>query len=683
MGEPNATTRAGTRIPPPSRVAIEAVQPELDHGRFPIKRIVGDLVTVEADVFVDGHDVVSCRLLHRRERDAEWTASTLTSLANDRWRGAFKVSEPGRHCYTVEGWVDYLSTWRRDMAVRIAAGQDVSVDILTGVALIGQAADRAPSDDAERLRAWARELRSAQTTELRSRLVKADDLAAIASRYPDSTIICRYERELTVVVDRERARFSTWYELFPRSCAPTPGRHGTLRDCAALVPEIAAMGFDVLYLPPIHPIGRTFRKGRNNSPTAAPDDVGSPWAIGAKEGGHTAIHPALGTLDDFRALVAEARAHGMEVALDLAYQCSPDHPYVTEHPEWFRHRPDGTIQYAENPPKKYQDIYPFDFECENWRALWEELRRIALFWTDQGVHIFRVDNPHTKTFAFWEWLIADMKSRYPDLIFLAEAFTRPRPMYRLAKLGFSQSYTYFTWRNTKPELTDYFEELVQTSVQEYFRPNLWPNTPDILHKYLQSGGRPAFLARAVLAATLGANYGIYGPAFELCEAEPREKGSEEYRNSEKYEIKHRDFGAPGSLRPVLTQLNRIRREHAALQSDRTLLFHETDNPRLICYSKTAEAGSNRIVTVVSLNPIFPESGWVTLDLNALGLAVDRPYEVRDLLDGACYVWRGPRNFVRLTPGRVPAHILRVHPIPTSSETTPSGNHPPAAEVDRR
>ncbi len=470
-------TRLRKKIPlanvaerPPWRVVIEHVRPEVDGGAFPVKRIVGDLVTVEATIFADGHDDLSCRLLYRREEDAGWTAVELTPLGNDQWRGEFRVPAIGRYRYTVEGWVDHFRTWRRELGVRIEAGQDVGVEVLIGARLIDEAAGRASGDDAKRLRMWARDLGSERDPVRRNTLALVEDLAELALRHPDRASALRYDRELAVVVDRERARFSTWYEVFPRSCAPEAGRHGTLRDCAAWLPDIAAMGFDVLYLPPIHPIGRTLRKGKNNASVADPDDVGSPWAIGAREGGHTAVHPDLGTLEDFLNLVAQARALDMDVALDLAYQCAPDHPYVIEHPEWFKKRPDGTIQYAENPPKKYQDIYPFDFECAEWRALWEELRRVILFWIEQGVRIFRVDNPHTKALPFWDWVIADVKGRYPDLILLAEAFTRPSPMYRLAKLGFSQSYTYFTWRNTKQELTDYFEELSRTGVREYFRP---------------------------------------------------------------------------------------------------------------------------------------------------------------------------------------------------------------------
>jgi len=419
------------------------------------------------------------------------------------------------------------------------------------------------------------------------------------------------------------------------------------------------MGFDVLYLPPIHPIGRNFRKGKNNALTTTPEDPGSPWAIGAAEGGHKAIHPQLGTLEDFRRFVTKAQEYGIELALDLAYQCTPDHPYVQAHPQWFRHRPDGSIQYAENPPKKYQDIYPIDFETEDWQALWEELKSIVQFWIDQGVRIFRVDNPHTKSFYFWEWMISDIRKSHPDVLFLSEAFTRPKVRYRLAKLGFSQSYTYFAWRNTKQELTQYLTELTQTEVREYFRPNFWPNTPDILTEYLQFGGRPAFVARLVLAATLGSNYGIYGPAFELCENRPREAGSEEYLDSEKYEIRHWDLDHPESLKEIIGRVNRIRRENPALQSNERLLFHEIDNDQLICYSKHSEDGANVMVVVVNLDPHHTHAGWMELDLGKLGLPADHPYQVHDLLSEARYLWHGSRNYIQLNPQSMPAHIFRI------------------------
>jgi starch synthase (maltosyl-transferring) len=486
-----------------------------------------------------------------------------------------------------------------------------------------------------------------------------EDVARIMAGLPDTGLVTMYDKELAVIVEREKARFSTWYEMFPRSCASEPGRHGTFKDCESRLPYVTTMGFDVLYLPPIHPIGRTHRKGKDNAPIADPDDPGSPWGIGSDEGGHKAVHPQLGTLEDFRRLVARAREHGIDIALDIAFQCSPDHPYVKDRPDWFRWRPDGTVQYAENPPKKYQDIYPLNFETPRWQELWEELKDVVMFWIDQGVRIFRVDNPHTKPFRFWEWLIGEVRGAHPDVIFLSEAFTRPKVMYHLAKLGFTQSYTYFAWRNTKSELTQYFTELTQTDVRECFRANLWPNTPDILTEYLQSGGRPAFAVRLVLAATLGASYGIYGPAFELCENRAAEPSSEEYLHSEKYGIRHWNIDRPDSLRELIARVNRIRGENRALQSDWSLRFHPVDNDQLICYSKQTEDLANVIIVVVNLSPHYTLSGWVELDLEPLGIDATEPYQVHDLLTDARYLWSGPRNYVELNPRTVPAHVFRV------------------------
>jgi starch synthase (maltosyl-transferring) len=641
------------------RVIIENVRPEIDGGRFPIKRVVGEAVTVEADVFADGHDQLGCSLLYRHESDPEWKREPMAPLGNDRWRATFQVGTLGRYFYNVEGWTDRFRTWRGDLIKRIEARQDVRLELLIGAGLIEAAAGRATGDDAERLAEWANLLRTDSGSEARETAALDADLSSLALRYPDRTLAARYDKDLVVTVDREKARFSAWYEMFPRSWSLEPGRHGTFQDCERWLPYIAAMGFDVLYLPPIHPIGRSYRKGKNNSVTAEPGDVGSPWAIGAEEGGHTAIHPELGTLDDFRRFAGKARESGLEIALDIAFQCAPDHPWAREHPDWFRKRPDGTIQYAENPPKKYQDIYPLDFESRDWPALWEELKGVMLFWIEQGVRIFRVDNPHTKAFRFWEWAIAGIKEKHPDVLFLAEAFTRPRVMYMLAKLGFSQSYTYFTWRNTKEELTGYFRELTESAAREFFRPNLWPNTPDILSEYLQVGGRPAFMVRLTLAATLGANYGIYGPAFELCENAPREPGSEEYLHSEKYELKHRDLNAAWSLKEYIARVNHIRRENPALHQDRSLWFHETDNPMLICYSKTDENRSNVLVCVVNLDPFHTQAGWVNLNLEALELDADQPFQAHDLLGQGRFLWHGSRNYVELTPESLPAHILRV------------------------
>jgi starch synthase (maltosyl-transferring) len=640
------------------RVVIERVSPEIDCGRFPIKRVVGETVLVEADVFADGHDQVACRVLYWQDPKNLQTAP-MTALPNDRWRAEFSVEKLGQYQYTIEGWVDHFQTWRSALVKRVAAQQDVHVELLMGADLIEEAAKEAPANEAGLLRQWAKRLRDAKDKPQGAETALEEELLGIIRRYPVRNFATRYDKDLNITVDREKARFSTWYEVFPRSFSPQPGRHGTFRDCESVLPYIASMGFDVVYLPPVHPIGRSFRKGKNNSTEPQPTDVGSPWAIGSTEGGHKSIHPQLGTLEDFKHFCSAAEKQGLEVALDIAFQCSPDHPYVREHPEWFRKRPDGTIQYAENPPKKYQDIFPLDFESAQWRTLWEELKSVFDFWIEQGVRIFRVDNPHTKPFSFWEWVIGEIKERHPDVLFLAEAFTRPHVMYRLAKLGFSQSYTYFTWRNTKDELTTYFTELTQTEVREFFRPNLWPNTPDILSQFLQTGGRPAFMIRLILAATLGSNYGIYGPAFELCENTPIQPGSEEYLNSEKYELRHWDLHAPNSLSEFIARVNRIRKENPALQSNSSLRFHATDNPSLLCYSKTTADLSDVIVVVVNLDCFHTQSGWVNLDLGTIGVDADHAFQVRDLLGEGQYMWHGSRNYVELTPESLPAHILRV------------------------
>jgi starch synthase (maltosyl-transferring) len=637
------------------RAVIEAVTPSVDGGRFPIKRVLGERVAVAADCFTDGHDMLMCLLRWRHESEAQWHEARMQAEANDRWRGEFRVERLGRYVYGVAAWVDGFLSWRHDFERRVEA-EDIVSAALAGAELIAQAAERAGDEDGARLQAWAGQLRVEKEIEALRALALDAELADLALAYPDRRFETRWPCELAVVVDPERARFSTWYELFPRS-AGAQGGHGTFEDVIARLPYVAAMGFDVLYLPPIHPIGRERRKGPNNTLAAGPEDVGSPWAIGAAEGGHTAVHPQLGTLADFKRLLARAGEHGMEVALDLAYQCAPDHPYVEAHPQWFRHRPDGSVQYAENPPKKYQDIYPFNFESDDWAGLWKELRRVIGFWLEQGVRIFRVDNPHTKAFPFWEWAIADAKRTYPDALFLAEAFTRPKVMHRLAKLGFSQSYTYFAWRNTRQELTDYFTELAHGPGREYFRPNVWPNTPDILTEYLQFGGRAAFMARAVLAATLSASYGIYGPAFELMEHAPREPGSEEYLDSEKYQIRQWDLDREDSLKELIGRLNRARRDNPALQSDWSLAFHGIDNEAMICYSKSA--GDNVVLAIVNLDPYHVQSGWTELDLEALGIDASAPYQMHELISGARYLWQGARNFVSLDPGRVPAHLFRL------------------------
>jgi starch synthase (maltosyl-transferring) len=637
-------------------VVIEGVTPEVDGGRFPAKATLGRPVRVEADLFADGHDALAGLLLYRAEGEPEWTEVPLRPLPNDRWWAEFPVSRLGLHQFTLRGWVDRFGTWRRDLRKRLDAAQDVSVDLRIGGALVDAAAKVADGADRAALAKFAKAMGGKKAP---SEAALDPELARLMARYGDRGDVTEYGRELPVWVDRERAGFSAWYELFPRSASPEPGRHGTFKDVEARLPYVKHMGFDVLYLPPIHPIGRSFRKGRNNAVTASKDDVGSPWAIGAKEGGHKSIHPQLGSLEDFRHLLKTAAQHGIEVALDIAFQCSPDHPYVKEHPEWFRKRPDGTIQYAENPPKKYQDIYPFDFDCADWKNLWTELRSIFEYWIEQGVRIFRVDNPHTKPFRFWEWCIDGLRREHPDVILLSEAFTRPKVMYRLAKVGFTQSYTYFAWRNAGWELREYLEELTEPPVRDFFRPNFWPNTPDILTELLQTSGRPAYMARLVLAATLSSNYGIYGPVFELLDHDPLEPGKEEYLNSEKYQLRTWNLEQPDTLRDFIARVNRIRRENPALQANDSLRFHETENEMLLAYSKMTPGSEDVTLTVVNVDPYRVQSGLLHMPLEEFGLEPEEPYQVHDLLSDARYTWRGDRAYVELNPHAVPAHILRL------------------------
>jgi starch synthase (maltosyl-transferring) len=642
------------------RVAIEQVWPEIDGGRFAIKRTVGQKVIVQADIFADGHDLLAAVLLYRRRQDAQWTEVAMTPLGNDRWQGEFTVTELGEYLYTLQAWVDHFETWRRDLAARLEAEQEVGAELLAGAEMIAGESAQATGSDRKLLAATAASLRRSDGgANERAMLALDERLRELMRRYAARRYAVTYPRELAVTVDRELAGFGAWYEMFVRSCASKPGRHGTFRDCEARLPYIANMNFDVLYLAPIHPIGARHRKGPNNRQHSDPDDPGSPWAIGSATGGHKAVHPDLGTLKDFRRLLRKAAEYGIEIAIDLAFQVSADHPYAKAHPEWFRRRPDGSVRYAENPPKKYEDIYPFDFESERWRELWEELRSVVIFWIEQGVRIFRVDNPHTKPFEFWEWLIRDVRRRYPDLIFLSEAFTRPKVMHQLAKLGFSQSYTYFAWRNTKWEIADYLSELFHGPGREYLRPSLWPNTPDILPEYLQFGGRPAFITRLCLAATLSGNYGIYGPAFELCEATAREPGSEEYLDSEKYQLRHWNLERPDSLAELIGRVNRIRKENPALRSDWSLRFHPVDNDQLICFSKHTDDFDNLIVVAANLDSYHTQSGWVELPLEEWRIDPQHPYQMHDLVTEARYLWQGQRGYLELNPAVMPVHIFRL------------------------
>ncbi|GAB3982112.1 alpha-1,4-glucan--maltose-1-phosphate maltosyltransferase [Spirosoma terrae] len=657
-----------------SRVVIERVSPELDGGRFPIKAVPGDVIAVEADIFADGHDYLSAVLLYKHSDDANWSETAMTLLNNDRWGASFVVEKQGRYLYTIEGWADHPGSWQHEIHLKVADGQRITSELLAGAKYIDGMLVRAggtladgkkksskknvaeESTDVKTLRELAALFRDENRYDEAVSVAESDQFTFYANRYPERQHVVRYVHELGIEVDRARAGFSTWYCLFPRSASKEEGRHGTFKDVEALLPRISGMGFDVLYLPPIHPIGTTHRKGKNNSVTCQPGEPGVPYGIGSPEGGHDSIHPELGTVEDFKHLIAIAANYGMEVAMDLAIQCSPDHPWAIEHPEWFKKRPDGTIQYAENPPKKYQDIYPIYFETDDWRSLWEELKRVLLVWASWGVRIVRVDNPHTKPFGFWEWVIAEVKREYPDMIFLSEAFTKPKVMQELAKRGFAHSYTYYTWRNSKAELQEYLTELTQTDMKYYFRPNFWPTTHDINPPSLHSGHEPQFLIRYFLAATLSSNYGIYGPSFELMEHVPF-PNKEEYLNSEKYEIRFWDWNKTNKLTYLITLVNRIRHENAAMQRTNNLTFCNVSDDAIMAYVKTA--GDNRLLIVVNTDAYNRRAAMVQVPIWQLGIDPEQSYAVHDLLTEAYYTWKGEWNYVELDPYVLPMHLFRI------------------------
>lgn len=640
-----------------SRVVLVGVKPQVDGGRWPIKRTLGEAVEVEASFIVDGHEKLTVELLHRFGEGDE-SVVPMKLRYNDEYHASFQASELGPYSYKVRAWLDQFGTWQELFRRRVEGGaeqDELKVELREGASLIDKTAAHASGEEQKMLKAYARSLKSGDVE-----TALQEGVAQLVHRHDPREGMVE-SNWLPMVVEPELARFCAWYEFFPRSAADEPGRHGTLDDAAERLPRIKELGFDIVYLPPVHPIGTAFRKGKDNAPVAEKGEPGSPWAIGGdagngKAGGHKSVHPDLGGMEAFDRFVDRADNLGLKVAIDIAFQTSPDHPYVKEHPEWFRHRPDGSIRYAENPPKKYQDVYPFDFESKDWRELWSELKSVFEFWIGHGVRVFRVDNPHTKPFAFWEWCLRELRAQHPDLIFLAEAFSRPKIMYMLAKLGFNQSYTYFTWRNSRHELEEYCTELFHTEVAEFYRPNFWPNTPDILHDYLVHGGRPAHITRLVLAATLSSCYGIYGPPYEHLANQQHPK-REEYANNEKYEIRVWNWNDPRSLQPVMKRINRIRRENPALHYMRNIRFLQADNPQIIAYVK--ETPDNLIVVVANLDPHHSQSGWITLPLRDLGIQEDMPYEVQDLLGGEWYSWHGPSNYVRLDPHVLPAHILRI------------------------
>jgi starch synthase (maltosyl-transferring) len=641
----------------PSAV-IENLQPVVDGGRYPTKRIVGEDLVVEADIFKDGHDVVAAVLKWRVLGERRWRETSMAYIDNDRWRGVCTLYDIAVYEYTVEAWTDTFRGWQREFTAKFGAGiSELRSEALEGAALLEAASRRARDRaDSARLLELSRRMCKAGTAEI-NKIAQFRELEMLMATYADRDNATHYAPAPRVIVDRPAAQIGAWYEFFPRS-AEGRGDHGsTFRDCLPRIDDAKAMGFDVIYFPPIHPIGHTNRKGRNNSITCEPRDPGVPWAIGSEAGGHKAVEPSLGTLDDFDWLQKQVRKRGMEIALDFAINCSPDHPYVKEHPDWFYKRPDGTIKYAENPPKKYEDIFPLNFRCDDWRELWAEMKSIVLFWARRGVRIFRVDNPHTKPVAFWEYLVTGVRDKYPDVVFLSEAFTRPKMMKALAKAGFNQSYTYFTWRNSKRELIEYFTELTQTEMSEYFRANLWPNTPDILPFVLQDGGRPAFMIRVLLAATLSTLYGIYS-GYELCESESL-PDREEYLDSEKYQWKERDWNAPGNIKDWITRLNKIRKENRALQFYDNLRFYHADNDAILFYGKMTAARDNIILIVVNLDPHREQNSYVNVPIDQFGQMESDVYQVHDLLSDARYTWRGRQNYVELDPEIQPAHVFRV------------------------
>lgn len=638
----------------PSRVVIEGVYPEIDCGQFAVKRVTGQPVVVAADLHADGHNLVASAVLFRKHGTAQWAERRLLpTVEPDRFAGQFDVLELGHYEYTFRGWIDKFANWRRDTSRKLQAGQEIELEIAEGVLLLEAAHGKAKGEEKEEIGRFISMLKSG----VMAPLLTDARIEHLMFTYAPRGEVCDYGKNLSVSVEPHYALFSTWYELFPRSLfTGKEYKHGTLKDVIHVLPYIRGMGFDVLYMPPIHPIGITNRKGPNNTLLASDNDPGSPWAIGSEAGGHMTVHPELGTMADFDKLVEEARKREILIALDLAFQCSPDHPWVKEHPDWFYRRADNSIKYAENPPKKYEDIYPIAFDCNDWRALWQELKDVVLFWVEHGVKIFRVDNPHTKPYRFWEYLIREVKRTDPGVIFLAEAFARPKVMRYLAKIGFSQSYTYFTWRNSKREIEDYLLELTRTEVSEYLRPNFFVNTPDILSEYLQVGGKPAFMNRLVLAATLSASYGVYGPPFELCVANAM-PGTEEYRNSEKYEVRRWNLEAEGSISHFITRVNRIRRDSSALQFNHNLQFLETDNENIIAYARQSPYNDELLIIVVNCDPNYTQAGYLYIPLEQFGL--EHRYQVHDLLTERKFQWNGPRNYIELNPHVSPAFIFRV------------------------
>lgn len=638
------------------RVVIDSVSPKINDGSFYIKRVINEIVHVDAHVLADGHDVLAVSIIYKHDKAKTWKEARMQLTTNDEWQGSFAVEKQGYYTYKIEAWVDYALNWQHGIERKIDDGQHVTSELLEGAEYVKAISKKVTSTEKEYLSHLLKIFLDSNAYEEAVKEAISDKLHHIFVKYP-AKILANTSQDLRVYVDRQKARFSTWYEFFPRSASEKVGEHGTFKDCERLLSRVAKMGFDTLYFPPIHPIGEINRKGKNNTTEAFDDDVGSAWGIGSKYGGHKDIHSQLGSLEDFKSLVKKAKGLGVEIAMDYALQAAPDHPWVTEHPEWFKWRPDGTVQYAENPPKKYQDILPIYWESKDYKHLWDECLDTMLYWVDCGVNVFRVDNPHTKPFYFWNWLISKVKQKHPDVIFLAEAFTKPKVMARLAKEGYSQSYTYFTWRNSKHELIEYINELTKTELKEFMQPNFWPNTPDINPYHLQGANEAKFIQRYVLAATLSSSIGIYGPVFEymVSDALP---GKEEYLNSEKFQIAHYDWTVENKLTTIITKINHLRKENKALQQTNNIRFCHIENDNLIAFYKWNQDKSNELLIVVSLDQYYAQQGTVQLPLSDLNLNHGQPVQMHDLVTGSSYNWHDEWNFVELHP-TLPFHIFHI------------------------
>ncbi len=639
------------------RVVIDRVFPQVNGGQFPIKRVVGQIVQVSADVLVDGHDLIEASILFKHEKESKWKEVRMDPTYNDEWIGAFVVHKQGFYNYKVQGWVDHALNWQHGIRRKIEDQQRVNSELLEGMTYLKGIGAKVSPTEKKYLKSLENLFGDENSYDLAIVEAISDKLKNIFRKHPDK-FLANSSKNYPIYVDRLKAEFSTWYEFFPRSGSTKMNTHGTFKNCENLLPRVAKMGFDTLYFPPIHPIGEVNRKGKNNTTTASKDDVGSCWGIGSQHGGHIAIHPDLGTLDDFKSLIKKAKNLGIEVAMDYALQTAPDHPWVKSNPEWFKWRPDGTVQYAENPPKKYQDILPIYFETTDYKNLWNECLDVLFYWIDCGINIFRVDNPHTKPFYFWNWIITEVKKKFPDVLFLAEAFTRPKIMQQLAKNGYTQSYTYFTWRDNKHELIEYMEELTKTEQREYMRPNFWPNTPDINPFHLQGANESKYIQRYVLAATLSSNTGIYGPVFEYMISDALE-GNEEYLNSEKFQICHYDWSVENWLINIITKINEARKSQKALQQTKNIKFCQVENDNLMAFYKWNDDRTNEILVIISLDANNAQQGLVQLPINDLGLDPGQEVRVNDIIPNHSYTWNQEWNFIELHP-KMPFHIFEIN-----------------------